>query len=245
VVIAEMGMGEDWALVFGSRDGAASLYTSTGGGVLGGQGHASVRAAANAFCDAGEKYVSDIPFSEAPPPRIADGLVRFSLSTRAGLRVVTLPDASLQDRDRPYFELFAGMHNLLAELRMMSSPRKERNDEAGFVNCLLTTLAQNAGSSASIHSDATLPDLAALTNEADQLKWIASHDFDYPKLNADLAIKTLLQLTSFGALSFMKSRGVLKARLATNAGRLEPVSFEVVRSKKGGNLSLVIQRTRS
>jgi hypothetical protein len=68
----------------------------------------------------------------------------------------------------------------------------EPDGEASYVNCLLTTLAKSgAGASAELVTDAPLPNLAGLTQNADELEWIASLPFQYDQLDACKAIELL------------------------------------------------------
>jgi hypothetical protein len=68
----------------------------------------------------------------------------------------------------------------------------EPDGEASYVNCLLTTLAKSgAGASVELITDAPLPNLAGLTQNADELEWIASLPFRYDQLDAGKAIELL------------------------------------------------------
>jgi hypothetical protein len=68
----------------------------------------------------------------------------------------------------------------------------EPDGEASYVNCLLTTLAKSgAGAAAELVTDAPLPNLAGLTQNADELDWIASLPFRYDQLDASKAIELL------------------------------------------------------
>jgi len=68
----------------------------------------------------------------------------------------------------------------------------EPDGEASYINCLLTTLAKSGpGSAAEIMTAAPLPDLSKLTQDADELEWIANLPFRYDQLDAGKAIEVL------------------------------------------------------
>src|SRR3712207_73110 len=55
-VLMDWPIGEHTATVFSSSTGAASLYTTSTFGIIGGEGHGSVRAAATRFVRAADRF---------------------------------------------------------------------------------------------------------------------------------------------------------------------------------------------
>jgi len=85
-------------LVFGLRDGSASLYLSTGGGSIGGQGRPHINAAARAFVATATAFAEQLPRSTSfPLPSVGRGkfamrsstCCRIIASTRRASRFVT------------------------------------------------------------------------------------------------------------------------------------------------------------
>ena len=242
--IAELGQGGGWALIVGFPEGAASMYLSSGGGVIGGEAHEAVRGAAAEFCAAAAASLSELPPGDVPDPGPGDGRVRFSVLTPAGLRNATTPALGPDDTAEPLYPLFAAMHGLIGALREADEAREgagTASDEPAYVNCLLTTLAHNPDARARTASAGPLPDLVPLAASADDADWIRSHDFDLAGLDAGAVVDMLVGLTSFGVLR--KSRGKLAVQLATGQGEAVPVSFSVTRSTgRGGGVELEIAR---
>jgi len=234
-IAAEIGMGLNSVLAVGFRSGAASLYTNTGGGMIGGETKPHVREAAIDLNRVAGQLAPTVPLADKAPSLPDDGHICFSLLTPGGLRVAAASEQALQNEAHPLHPLFVAMHQFLAALRLAdpSTPSEpepvEANDEQAYANCLLTTLAQNPGQIVVITVGQPLPDLAGLTDDWDQLAWIASYAFQYDQLNSEAVIQLLQELTDFGRLSFLQSRGVLQAALALDNGKLKPVAFRIQR----------------
>jgi len=110
------------ATVFSSSTGGASLYTTSTFGILGGEGHEKVRAAAKAFVKAADRsYTAAIPATEFPYP--GEGRVRFYFLTFNGVRVVDTDLASIVSGASKYAELFGLGQAVLTELRLITEKR--------------------------------------------------------------------------------------------------------------------------
>jgi hypothetical protein len=72
----------------------------------------------------------------------------------------------------------------------------EFDGEASYANCLLTTLAKAKEASVEVVSGRPVPDLAALTNDTDELDWIEGLPFSYDKLDADQIIQVILNFSA-------------------------------------------------
>ena len=114
----------DWPLddvtatVFSASDGAASLYTTSTFGIIGGQNHESVRTAAKKFVKAADPfYDTATPTTEYPYP--ASDRVRFYLLTFDGVRVIDTDLAAINNRTSKYAKLFGLGQDVLTELRQV------------------------------------------------------------------------------------------------------------------------------
>jgi len=125
-----------------------------------------------------------------------------------------------------YFVCEREQQNLL-EIRPASQPPgwlyKQPDGEASYAYCLLTMLGKRSGSSAALTTGGTVPNLKTLTDNPDDLEWVAGLPFDYNRLDADLVIKTLLKLAGVSntgprLIPGLKSRYALNARLAEKDG---------------------------
>jgi hypothetical protein len=119
-VIMDIAYPEATASVMSVVTGDASIYISTGGGVLGGVGHESVRKAAKAFVEESAKYSSTFQAtSDFPYPR--PGSVRFFLRTPEGVLVSQeVPESELANGNHPLSKLFFAGQEVITQLRESS-----------------------------------------------------------------------------------------------------------------------------
>src|SRR5947209_9503324 len=91
VVVDVPGSGGGWATLVVMHDGTTSMYTSTGGGTLGGGAHPSVAAASNRLLRMLNVAVSLFPVCEGSdhPP---EGRVRWFVLTPAARRAADMPE---------------------------------------------------------------------------------------------------------------------------------------------------------
>jgi hypothetical protein len=80
-------IGQQIATIFSTSTGSASLYTTSTFGIIGGEGHASVRAASTAFLKAADRFY-DVAAATSEYPYPAGGKVRFYLLTFHGVRAI-------------------------------------------------------------------------------------------------------------------------------------------------------------
>jgi hypothetical protein len=114
--LMELGLDSGVATIVSLADGTTSMYTSTGGGVIGGGEHAHVAAASRAFLLAFERELELLsPAEEEDLP--GDGAVCFRALTYEGRRAATAPDADLRQRDHPLKPLFMAGHDVITALR--------------------------------------------------------------------------------------------------------------------------------
>ena len=122
-ILMDWPIGEQTATIFSTSTGSASLYTTSTFGIIGGEGHASVRAASAAFVKAADRFCDvAAPTSEYPYP--AGGKVRFFLLTFHGVRVIETDMASVTRGAGPYAELFGLGQAVMTELRLSTPHAK-------------------------------------------------------------------------------------------------------------------------
>lgn len=121
-VLMDFPIGENTATILSTSAGAASLYTSSTFGIIGGEGHEAVRKAAIKFVRAADglydesKPTSD--FSYAKGER-----VRFYLLTFGGVRMVETDLRSIENGKSRYGEHFSLGQEVLAQLRLMTEEK--------------------------------------------------------------------------------------------------------------------------
>lgn len=122
-ILMEWSIGEHIATVFGSSTGGASLYTTSSFGIIGGEGHENVRAAAIRFVRAADGvFDASSPTTEFPYP--AQGRVRFYLLTFKGVRFIDCDIASIENGTSAYAKLFDLGQSVLTELRVATMMSK-------------------------------------------------------------------------------------------------------------------------
>lgn len=122
-ILMDWPIGEQIATVFSSSTGAASLYSTSTFGIIGGEGHETVRSAAKAFVAASDRYFTEAhPTTEFPYPGV-DG-VRFYLLTFDGVRVIDTDLASITNDTSRFNELFGLGQAVLTELRQVTERRQ-------------------------------------------------------------------------------------------------------------------------
>jgi hypothetical protein len=120
VAMMEIGLPSGTGSIVAIADGTVSMYTSTGGGVIGAGQHAAVRAAADRFrAVAGEARGQLESATEFPGP--APGMVRFQVRTEDGGYTGVAPEASLAAGRHPLSELYAAGQDLVTEIRLASA----------------------------------------------------------------------------------------------------------------------------
>ena len=124
-ILMDLPVGERIATIFSSSTGAASIYTTSTFGVLGGEMHETVRAAAIRFVRAADHFFeSATPTTEYPYP--AAGRVRFYLLTFEGVRFIDTDLASIENGTSEYAELFGLGQEVITELRLLTENPNDR-----------------------------------------------------------------------------------------------------------------------
>lgn len=132
-VLMDWEIGGVTATVMCMRDGTASLYTTSTFGVIGGQGHESVRQAAIRCVKLAEQYVdsskavTDFPYPES-------GQVYFYILTYHGVRLCVGNDPAIKRGSDPTRPLFAAAQDVLTELRLITEKENAQPDAPADVD---------------------------------------------------------------------------------------------------------------
>jgi len=115
-VVMDLGYPEGWATVVGLSDGTTSLYTSSGGGVIGGGEHPTVAEATMRWLLIAEETVGALePATEFPLPE--PNHVAVTVLTYGGAHCGTAAEQALAAGDDPLSPLFYAGHDVVTELR--------------------------------------------------------------------------------------------------------------------------------
>jgi len=124
-LVTEYRIGEHTASIVCLRDGTASLYTTSGFGILGGQAYDFVREAAVRCVKLAETHVGGSP-SMKKHPLPAKGEVRFYFLTYDGLRMHRAKQADIDDGSSSRVALYAAAQDVLVLLRHITEIQAER-----------------------------------------------------------------------------------------------------------------------
>ena len=120
--VADIGLPGGSATIVALQDGTASMYLSGGGGVIGGQGHESVRKAAAALIAAVERSATAFP-EHGPQALPQSGGVRLYAHSKLGLLASPeLSQEALISGAHPLSPCFLALNDLLTQLRLVSGP---------------------------------------------------------------------------------------------------------------------------
>jgi hypothetical protein len=114
--VMDMGFPNGTATLVSLADGTTSLYTSTGGGIIGGGAHESVVLATREFLAVMVDHVG--AFDTSATDRVPSaGTVRFFALGFDGRRSADAPEPDLQARDHPLWPIYYAAHQVITELR--------------------------------------------------------------------------------------------------------------------------------
>lgn len=119
----EMTYPNGTATVFGLADGTTSMYTSTGGGVIGGGGYESVAQSTSEWLALTETMLDLLPVDSDTglPPTNCVTLRAF---TYEGHRAVTVAEDDLGHGWHPASPLFHAAHRVISELRLIDKQHR-------------------------------------------------------------------------------------------------------------------------
>lgn len=118
-VLMDWPIGEQTATILSTSTGAASVYTTSTFGIIGGESHVAVREAAMNFVKGANRYYdASVPTTKFPYP--AADRVRFYFLTYEGVRVIETDLGPLSQGTSEYEELFGLGQRVLSELRKVA-----------------------------------------------------------------------------------------------------------------------------
>lgn len=118
-VIMDMGFVEGWATLVVLADGNASIYLSTGGGVVGGVVNDVIREAAVAMIEIADQFAGQMAATENTPLPVP-GEVTFYVLTNKGIRAATAPENDLIKQQHMLSPFFNAGQDVITQLRLMS-----------------------------------------------------------------------------------------------------------------------------
>jgi hypothetical protein len=213
------------------NDGNASMYLSTGGGIIGGKAHRTVRDAARALCATAETLAPTIPVAPDIPAPPSKGEFVVSLLTPSGMRVVRERIKSVRSKAHCLYPIYVAMHELITQIRRAKSGSSDNGstDAGVYANCLLTLIAENQSGDVTITEGERVPDLLGLVRTSDQRDWICKEGLENAgSIDSKRLIKLLRRNCRFG---LFRRRGTFQAKLVRGNGAIADFTFSVERSK--------------
>ena len=127
-MLMETGYSGAVATLVSVTDGAASLYFSNGGGIIGSGENEAPKAASKALVRAAEQYVKDCKrVTEFPLPH--KGSTRFYFVTVGGVFSMEAPEDDLGDNRHRLSPLFHKAHQLITQIRLEDEKRSAKNSK--------------------------------------------------------------------------------------------------------------------
>ena len=121
-VVVETGYAEGSATLIALADGTASMYFSSGGGVIGAGQHEKPAAAAKELIRRAAEFVNECePVKSFPLPRV--GETRFYLFLPAGKLTASAPEVELGEDRHRLSPLFYAAHELITEIRVIQEAK--------------------------------------------------------------------------------------------------------------------------
>ena len=123
-ILMEMGYDSGLASLISLSSGDASLYTGTGGGIIGAGGFEGVNRAARDFVTAAGKHLprmaaaKEFPYAEI-------GRVRFYVLTPEGVYAAEAGSEEMVNPKHPLHALYRAGHEVITQLRLNSGKKQE------------------------------------------------------------------------------------------------------------------------
>lgn len=121
-VVMDIDIDGETASIASFSSGDASLYLSTGGGMIGGGGHANVAASAKRFVQTANDYRDQLRQTRSFS-RPGAGQVTFYVLTPGGVLTATRPENELGKRRSDLSDLFYAGQHVLTQMRMSEEER--------------------------------------------------------------------------------------------------------------------------
>lgn len=120
-VVLDWNVGKGVATFTAFKSGDASMYTSTGGGIIGGVGHDNVKIAAQSLVRRSKNFVKNAKKSDDISVA-RDSTIKFFFLTTKGRFVSEETLDNLDNGSSPLLELFVEANKLITELRAVGDP---------------------------------------------------------------------------------------------------------------------------
>jgi hypothetical protein len=121
----EMGFPDGAATIVSLADGTTSLYTSEGGGVIGGGEHAPVAAASSRFLAEAEATETGLSPAESVDVHLPPaGIVSFVVLGYSGTRIGAADEQELASMQHPLSRLYAAGQDVITALREAEESRR-------------------------------------------------------------------------------------------------------------------------
>jgi hypothetical protein len=125
-ILMEMGFEKGTITLMASVFGDASLYYETGGGVLGGIGHETVRKAASEMNVEANKFITQCsPVNIFPLPE-RDHVV-FYIITKKGVFSMQFSINELEQKKNPFWPLYYAGQEVITQLRLVTEKMRPSN----------------------------------------------------------------------------------------------------------------------
>jgi hypothetical protein len=123
-VIMDMGFAQGTVSVLGFPTGDASIYLSSGGGFLGGGGHASVANAAKRWTKEIETHTASLQKTDTFPLP-ADGWVNLYVMTPQGVLTTQASVQALGAKTHPLWSLFYAGQEVITQYRLVEQRKQQ------------------------------------------------------------------------------------------------------------------------
>lgn len=237
-VLMEWLIGEVAVTVAVALDGTASVYSTSGTGMIGGDSDEVANREARALVAAAGGFLDEAtPVSEFPYPR-ADR-VQFYLRTFQDVRRLDVAQESLVGGHDRYSALHAHGWAVFKRMLVLADHRppdqagpaneKEWSGPEGYVNCLLTSMSRGVARSIVISAGEPVPDLVALAAGNESLRgWIEAQEFPYGSMDAKAVVRVIRETAHMDlGLPFFTRYGEIRAVHATEEGDAIARVFDV------------------
>jgi hypothetical protein len=116
-LLMETGYPEAVATLVGVVDGSASMYFSSGGGIVGAGTHASVEEANRRWLEMGVAFLPALAVVK-DPPLPAEGMTQFVAVTPQGLRAAVAPEEELGEGRHRLSPFFHAAQDVITQIRL-------------------------------------------------------------------------------------------------------------------------------
>ena len=120
-VVMDWPVSNGMATIVALSDGSASVYLSTGGGYIGGQGHERIKSAAQEMVAVASRLQPSMQAARGSFALPGEGETTFYVMTDSGVFTATLADSDLHGHQHPLTQLFERGQQVITEYRQLNS----------------------------------------------------------------------------------------------------------------------------